>query len=139
MIEEYLTYRIRGAIYAVYNTLGPGLYEHIYEKALIIELEKSGLRVRSQVPFNAKYNGRDIWEAFKLDLLVEETIIIEIKSVEALHAVHHKQLITYLKLTNLRLGLLVNFNTNDLSGNIVRKLNTAKMENNDYITPQQKS
>lgn len=123
MKENEIAYKIRGAIFKVYNSLGPGLYESIYEKALIVELEKVGLKVRSQVPINAKYDGVDIGEAFRIDLLVDELVIVEIKSVEALHAVHHKQLLTYLKLTNLKLGLLVNFNTYELEKNIIRKIN----------------
>ena len=126
MTENEIAYKIRGGIFAVYNTLGPGLYESVYEKALIIELTKLGVKVERQVPISAVYEGVDLGESFRLDLLVESKVIVEIKSVEHLINVHHKQLITYLKLTNLKLGLLVNFNSFNLNKDIVRKVNNLE-------------
>lgn len=123
MTENEVAYKIRGGIYAVYNALGPGLYESVYEKALIVELNKQGIKVRSQVPITAIYEGVDLGEAFRMDMLIDEKVIVEIKSVENLLTVHHKQLITYLRLTGLKLGILVNFNTADLNKNIIRKVN----------------
>ena len=79
--------------------------------------------MRSQVPITAVYEGVDLGEAFRLDLLVEDKVIVEIKSVENLLPVHHKQLITYIRLTNLKLGILVNFNTADINQGIIRKVN----------------
>lgn len=123
MTENEISYEIRSAIYEVYFALGPGLLESAYEFALKHELQSRGLDVKSQVKLALKYKDA-IWEdAYRLDLLVEDQIIIEIKSVESLNNVHHKQLISYLKLTGLQLGILVNFNTDYLKGNIFRKLN----------------
>lgn len=126
MTENEIAYQIRGAIFTVYNTLGPGLFETVYEKALVIELCKKGLSVQTQVPFIAVYDGIEIGEAFRMDMLVNQKVVVELKSVESLQLVHHKQLITYLKLTGLKLGLLVNLNTNDLEKNIIRKANNLK-------------
>ncbi|MFA5672761.1 MAG: GxxExxY protein [Synergistaceae bacterium] len=123
MTENEISFKIRGCIYTVYKALGPGLYESVYEKALITELSKQGLNVRSQVPITAVYEGVDLGEAFRLDLLIEDKVIVEIKSIETLLPVHHKQLITYLRLTELKLGILVNFNTADINQGIIRKVN----------------
>lgn len=124
MTENEISYEIRSAIYDVYFALGPGLLESACEFALKHELRSRGLDVKSQVKLALKYKDA-IWEdAYRLDILVENKIIIEIKSVESLNNIHHKQLISYLKLTGLQLGILVNFNTDYLKGNIFRKLNS---------------
>lgn len=123
MSENEIAYQIRGAIYDVYNKLGSGLFESVYENALSYELKKRGLDVKSQVPINIIYDGIDMGAGFKMDLLIEGKMIIELKSVEVLALVHHKQLLTYLKLTNLKLGILVNFNTSDINKSIIRKVN----------------
>ena len=123
MNENEISYKIRKAIYEVYEDLGPGLLESSYEFALKHELEMEGLQVRSQVELPLKYKDLCIHNAYKLDLLVENKVIVELKSVEAIHRVHHKQLITYLKLSDLKLGILVNFNTDFLKDNIFRKVN----------------
>jgi len=122
MSENEIAYKIRGAIYDVYNKLGPGLFESVYENALSYELKKRGLDVKSQVPINIIYDGIDMGAGFKMDLLIEDKVIMELKSVETL-ALVHKQLLTYLKLTNLKLGILVNFNTSDINKSIIRKVN----------------
>lgn len=123
MTENEITFLIRKAIFEVYNTLGPGLLESVYEKALAIELANQGLRVEVQVPISVIYKGTDLGLGFRADILVEDNIIIEIKSVVELAPIHHKQLLNYLKLTNLHLGLLVNFNTNNINSDIVRIIN----------------
>ena len=123
MSENEIAYQIRGAIYDVYNKLGPGLFESVYENTLSYELTKRGLEVKSQVPINIIYDGIDMGAGFKMDLLVDDKVIIELKSVEHIALVHHKQLLTYLKLTNLKLGILVNFNTSDINKSIIRKVN----------------
>ena len=97
--------------------------ESVYEKVLKIELEKNGLKVQSQIPLNVIYEGQVLDIGFRADLLVENKVIIEIKSVEEISAVHHKQLLTYLKLTNKKLGILVNFNTDYIDKSIFRKVN----------------
>lgn len=118
-----LIYAIRKGIFAVYNTLGSGLLESVYEKALIIELEQQGLTVQYQYPISVFYKSIDLGLGFRADILVEEEIIIEVKSVVELAPIHHKQLLNYLKLTDLHLGLLVNFNTDDIQSNIVKIIN----------------
>ncbi len=108
----------------VHTTLGPGLLESVYEKALEYELKKAGLEVKSQVGLPFIYEEIKFDIGFRLDLLVEDNIILEIKSVEALADVHHKQLLTYLKLTGKKLGLLINFNAVSLDkANMVRIVN----------------
>jgi GxxExxY protein len=123
MTENEISYHIRSAIYEVYFVLGPGLLESSYEFALKHELESRGLNVKSQVKLPLIYKGATWEDAYRLDLLVEDQIIIEIKSVDSLNNVHHKQLLSYLKLAGLRIGILVNFNTDYLKTNIFRKLN----------------
>ena len=107
----------------MYNNLGPGLLESAYEAALVFELIKGGLNVKTQVMLPMIYETIKMDNGYRLDLLVEDKVIIELKSVEILLDVHHKQLITYLKLSKLKLGLLVNFNCDDISKNIFRKVN----------------
>ena len=106
-----LTYKIRGAIFTVFNELGPGLLESVYESALAYELLESGLTVSTQLPLPVIYKNIKLDIGFRIDILVENQIIIEIKSVEMLHDVHKKQLLTYLRLSDKRLGILVNFNS----------------------------
>ncbi|MGJ3234766.1 GxxExxY protein [Marivirga sp.] len=120
-----LTYQIRGAIYTVFKELGPGLLESVYEAALMYELHKMGLNARSQVGLPVIYKGIKLELGYRLDILVENTIIIEIKSVEFLHNVHKKQLLSYLKLSDKKLGLLVNFNVSKLVDNesLIRIIN----------------
>ena len=122
-LENKISYDIRGAIYKVYNNLGPGLLESVYESALFYELTKVGRKVEKQVVLPVRYEDEILELGFRLDLLVDDLVIIEIKSVEALAPIHHKQLLTYLKLSGLRLGILVNFNTDNLEENIVRIVN----------------
>lgn len=118
MKENDISYDVRGAVFKIYNELGPGLLESVYETALTYELEELGYEVKRQVgiPMNYKYIKFDV--GFRLDMLVEDSVILEIKSVEALADVHYKQLLTYLKLTDKKLGLLINFNSSDLKSNI---------------------
>lgn len=123
MHENDISYKIRGCIFNVYNRLGPGLLESAYEAALLAELTAAGLNVRQQVPFPMMYNGTKTAIGYRVDLLVEGKVIIEIKSVETLVEVHHKQLITHLRLSGLKLGILVNFNSSDISSSIFRKVN----------------
>jgi GxxExxY protein len=123
MLENDISYKIRGAIFNVYNTLGPGLLESVYEAALKYELQKENAKVESQVAVPVIYNEIKLDLGFRIDLLVDDKVIIEIKSVEVLAPVHHKQLLTYLKLTDKKLGLLINFNTDNITNGIVRIVN----------------
>lgn len=99
MDENDITNKIRGCIFAVYNNLGPGLLESVYEAALMYELQNYGLETRCQVVFPVIYNGVKLEVGFRLDILVEEKVIVAIKSVEDLSKLHFKQLLTYLKLS----------------------------------------
>ena len=123
MEEEDLTYQIRGCIFNVYNKLGPGLFESVYESALCYELEKAGLQYKRQLDLAVNYDDIVLDVAFRIDILVENKVILEIKSVEELSKVHYKQIITYLKLTDITIGLLVNFNTDSIKNNIKRIVN----------------
>ncbi len=106
-----ITFKIRGAAFSIHNELGPGLLESVYESALAYELSHMGLRVRTQVPLPVFYKETKLELGFRLDLLVEESVIIEVKSVELVHDLHKKQLLTYLRLAEKKLGLLINFNS----------------------------
>ena len=118
-----ISYQIRSAVFDVYNELGPGLMENVYEKALIIELLNRGLHIENQVPIEVRYKGCDLGLQYRVDVLVNKQVIIELKSVEILLPVHYKQLITYLKLAQKPLGFLINFNTNSIKDNIIRVAN----------------
>ena len=122
MTENEISYIIRGAIYKVYNELGPGLLESIYEAALCYQLRKDGLHIASQVPLKVSYDGKTLPIDYRLDILVEDKVIIEIKSVEEMKDLFHKQLLTYMRIAKVRLGILVNFNTGDINSNIIRKI-----------------
>ena len=102
MNENDLSFAIRGAAFNVYNELGPGLLESVYEAALAYELEKAGYSVQKQKGLPVHYQDQTLELGFRLDLLIDKRVIVEIKSVEALLPVHHKQLLTYLKLTKCR-------------------------------------
>ena len=123
MEENDISFIIRGCIFKVYKNLGPGLLESVYETALEYELMQNKLFVESQVPIPVVYNEIKLDLGFRADLMVEKKVIIEIKSVENLAEVHHKQVLTYLRLTGLKLGILVNFNSGDISHSIYRKVN----------------
>ena len=123
MTENQISYKIRGAIYKVYNALGPGLLESAYEAALMYELINAGLEVKAQVALPLIYHEVNLEAGYRIDLLVENKVIIEIKSVQNIAEVHHKQVVTYLKLSGLKLAILVNFNCVDLDKNIIRKVN----------------
>ncbi|WP_286969645.1 GxxExxY protein [Flavobacterium sp. UBA4854] len=120
MTENEISYLVRGAIFKVYNNLGPGLFESVYESALFYELEKVNLEVKKQVEVIINYEEIILDAAFRLDLLVEDKVIIELKSVEELAPIHYKQIATYLRLANKKLGLLVNFNTLNILNDIKR-------------------
>ena len=124
MTEDEITYQIRGAIYNVYKALGPGLLEGVYEEALTHELQKRGLKVVRQQEVPIFYDGQQLQSQLRLDMLIEDTVIIELKSVQELLPVHFKQTMTYLRLLHIHLGLLVNFNTDSiLKDSIHRVLN----------------
>jgi GxxExxY protein len=113
---------IKAAI-AVHRALGPGLLESVYQVCLLAELKSMGLRVQEQVAVPIVYRGERLANDLRIDLLVEDRVIIEIKAVEELHPIHIAQLLTYLKLTNKKLGLLINFNTTKLIEGLERVMN----------------
>ena len=121
--ENDISYKIRGAIYKVYKELGPGLLESIYESALKFQLEKDGLDVKTQVPIDVVYCGYKLPVSFRLDMLVQDKVIVELKSVENMREVYSKQLLSYLRLTDKHLGILVNFNVDDINNGIFRVVN----------------
>lgn len=123
MTENDLSYIIRSCVFDVYNELGPGLLESVCEAALAYELREKGIAVKTQVALPFVYKETKLELGFRIDLLVEDKVIIELKSIETILDVHHKQVLTYLKLTKLKLGLLVNFNSDDISKSIHRKVN----------------
>ena len=120
MTENEITYQIRGAVFDVYNELGPGLLESVYEEALAFELERRGLKVERQRTVPIKYKGNVLKTDLRLDIIVEDLIIVELKSVEDMKPVFYKQTKTYLKLLNKHLALLVNFSENNIADGIHR-------------------
>lgn len=118
-----ISYNIRGAIFEVHKELGCGLLESVYRDAMIVELKNRGLNVEKEVPIKVVYKGVELPSSFRMDLLVEEKVIVELKSVENLTEVHYKQLLNYIKLSNKKLGILVNFNTDNIINNIKRIIN----------------
>jgi hypothetical protein len=105
MTENEISYKIIGAIYKVYNELGPGLLESVYEAALCYQLRKDGLRVENQVKLDVMYDGKVLPVDFRLDILVEDKVIVELKSVTEMKDVFHKQLLTYLRVAKKHLGI----------------------------------
>jgi GxxExxY protein len=119
-----LTYKIIGAAMEVHRTLGgPGLFESIYEAALCHELSLQGLKIQTQVPVEVRYKGVIIRDPLVLDILVEDQIIIEVKATEKENPIHEVQLLTYLRLTGLRLGLVINFGSRYIKEGIKRVIN----------------
>ncbi|WP_262732042.1 GxxExxY protein [Gaetbulibacter sp. NE] len=121
--ENDLASIIVDCCYHIHVELGPGLLESVYEEILYTELIRIGLNVERQKSLPVVWKNRKLDLGFRTDLIVENKVIIEIKSVEAIHPVHPKQLLTYLKLTNLKLGLLVNFNSPLIKTGITRIVN----------------
>ncbi len=123
MSENEISYVVRGIAFKVYNTLGPGLLESVYEAAMLYELKKAGYRARSQVGIPVIYEEVSLELGFRLDLLVEDKVIVELKSIESLADMHYKILLTYLRLSDKKLGMLINFNTPNLANSIKRVVN----------------
>ena len=127
MTENEITYKIRHAIFDVYNELGPGLLENVYQEAMTYQMRVDGLKVDEQVSVPVIYKGQLLQKAdLKLDLLVEGCVIVELKSVAEMKKVFFKQLQTYLKLSKLHCGILVNFNTDNIIDSIHRVFNGYK-------------
>ena len=123
MTENEIAKRVMDAAFLVHRGLGPGLLENVYEVVLARKLSEAGMAVERQVPVPICFEGISFSEGFRADLIVGQKIIIELKSVERLQPVHSKQLLTYLRLTGLRLGLLINFGENLLKDGFKRVVN----------------
>ncbi|MBW6458971.1 MAG: GxxExxY protein [Bacteroidales bacterium] len=120
MIDEVIFKKTLDCAFKVHSSLGPGLLESSYEECLYYELKAMGLMVEKQKPMPLVYNNVHLDIGYRIDLIVENSVIVEIKSVEAVNAVHYAQLLTYMKLSRCRLGLLVNFNVAHLKEGIKR-------------------
>jgi len=118
-IEKYFR-KVLDCSFAVHTALGPGLLESAYEECLFYELRQSGLKVQKQKPLSLVYREIKLDAGYRVDLIVENSVIIEIKSVNELNDVHHAQVLTYMKLSGCQLGLLVNFNVRHLKDGIKR-------------------
>lgn len=123
MQENEITGMILDSCIQIHRELGPGLFESVYEEILAYELEKHGLIVERQRGVEVEWDGRNMGLGFRADLIVESKVIIELKSVEKLDKVHFKQLQTYLQLTGIRVGLLINFNETLLKDGFHRVVN----------------
>ncbi|HET6419848.1 MAG TPA: GxxExxY protein [Geobacteraceae bacterium] len=124
--ENEIASEVVDAAYKVHTILGPGLLESVYEAVMVYELNKRGLKVESQLALPVIYESVKLDVGFKLDLLVEGKVIIELKSVDLLLPVHKKQLLTYLRISNKKLGLLINFGSNLIKDGITRIVNGIK-------------
>jgi len=120
---DELSHHIIGAAMTVHTELGAGLLESAYEHCLLYELNKRGFKVQSQITLPIHYDGQRIDAGYRIDLMVEDSIIIELKTVERLLPIHTAQLLSYLKMSNKRLGLLINFNVTSLKNGIKRVAN----------------
>ncbi|NGP75664.1 GxxExxY protein [Balneolaceae bacterium YR4-1] len=124
MIYQELTHNVIGLCMEIHSALGPGLLESAYQECLFYKLEQNGLYVQKQKPMPVIYEEVKLDCGYRIDLLIEDKIILEIKSVEILHDVHLAQILTYLKLGNYKLGLLLNFNVAHLRDGLKRVINT---------------
>ena len=123
MSENEIARHVVDAAFKIHTTLGPGLLESVYERILSYELEKRGLRHVRQTPVPIMYETIQLDEEFRADIIVEEKVILELKSVEAVSRVHKKQLLTYIRLADKRLGLLINFGAELIKDGISRVVN----------------
>jgi GxxExxY protein len=121
-----LTREVIGLAMRVHSALGPGLFETVYEIVLVGKLVEAGYNVQRQVPVDINFEGTHFPNAFKVDILIEDRLIIEVKSIAALLPVHSKQLLTYLRLRNLQVGLLLNFGGATMAEGVARVVNNHK-------------
>ena len=135
MQPNLLTDAIIGAAIDVHRELGPGLLESVYQTCLVLELRQRGYSVGAEIPLPIHYRGHVIHdEGFRIDLLVDKQIVVELKSVEKVQPVHLKQLLTYLRLASKSIGLLINFNVPLLKDGIQRVINSEHTKDN-YFSP----
>jgi GxxExxY protein len=129
LIENEIAKQVVDAAFQVHTRLGPGLFESVYQAVLVYELKKRGLCVETEVPIPVHYDGLVIEIGFRADIIVNDSVIIELKSVEQIAPVHQNQLLTYLRLADKRLGLLINFGTVLIKKGIYRVVNGLPEEN----------
>ena len=120
MTENEISYKVIGACYDVHSKLGPGMLESTYQKCLVHDLMKQGLDVRMEVLMPIKYKELIVENAYKADIIINNKVVLELKTVEAFTDVHFAQLLTYVKLGNFKLGLLLNFNVKNMRHGIKR-------------------
>lgn len=128
MALNSITEKIIGASMKVHSAIGPGVLESVYRKCLQHQLKKLGLEVQSEVKLPIKYEGMSLESGYRLDLLVESCVVIELKSVDAILPIHKAQLLTYLQLANKPLGLILNFNVVHMRDGIKRVLNNRHVK-----------
>ena len=123
MTENEISKIIVDCAYKIHKTVGPGLLESVYEKLMIYELSKYNFQIKHQTGIPIKYDGKTIDLGFRADIIIDKKVIIELKSVKEILPVHKKQLLSYLKLSGIKLGLLINFNVNLVKDGIARIVN----------------
>jgi GxxExxY protein len=121
--EKAISKAVLDASFPIHSDLGPGLLEKVYERVLEAELIEKGFEVRRQVPISIKYKNLEFDEAFRADLIVENKVLVELKASETNHPVYYRQLVSYLKLSSMRYGLLMNFGSEHLKDGIKRVVN----------------
>ena len=136
---DEITHAVVGASIKIHRDLGPGLLESVYEAVLARALDRQNLRVERQRPIDFWYDGMCIEHGFRIDLLVEECVIVEVKSVERFAPVHAKQILTYLRLTNLRVGLLLNFGASTMKEGLKRVVNDLPPSETSHLRVNQTS
>ena len=140
-MDRNYTYKVLGCVYEVYKTLGPGLLESIYEQALIRELQLQGFEVKNQVQVPVYYKGELICPDLRLDLIIDDCLILELKSVVEYRKLFEKQLLTYLRLMNCEMGYVINFNTENIKEEIhpVVKKKKKKESTDLYKSKEQRN
>ncbi|MEM7699123.1 MAG: GxxExxY protein [Verrucomicrobiota bacterium] len=123
MNENEISKIIVNTSIGLHRKLGPGLLESVYQRILAYELRKTGLRVETEAPVPIQWDGNIVDESFRADMIIEDVVLLELKSVEKLNAIHKKQVLTYLKLANIRLGILLNFGAELMKEGIQRVAN----------------
>ena len=128
MRPNEVSYKVIGAAMAVHSALGAGLLESAYEKSLCLEFARINLKYRRQVQLPVEYGGAKISSAYRIDFVVEDCVVVELKAIERILQVHRMQLLSYIKLAKLPLGLLINFKTAHLKDGICRRINAPEAD-----------